>query len=193
MVTAFAIIRIGPDFQGKFNLLQLSKSSKKDNAMNNLSKALMLVAALALTGCNKPGSGAGSGGGIETISLGSPSDPTSNAYFQGSVGDRVFFDVDQSTLTAQAREILELQASWLQGNASYNIVIEGHADEQGTREYNLALGARRASAVQDYLTTVGINLNRMRTVSYGKERPVEICSIEDCYARNRRSVTVLTE
>ena len=160
--------------------------------MNNLSKALMLVAALALTGCNKPGSGAGSGGGIETISLGSPSDPTSNAYFQGSVGDRVFFDVDQSTLTAQAREILELQASWLQGNASYNIVIEGHADEQGTREYNLALGFRRAQSAQEYLVARGVSGLRLKTRSYGKERPLEICSAERCYAKNRRSVTLLT-
>ncbi|MEZ7812782.1 MAG: peptidoglycan-associated lipoprotein Pal [Paracoccaceae bacterium] len=164
--------------------------------MNFLGKGLLLLTALALAGCNSPGRGIGSGGvggEIETIGLGSPADPTSPSYFQGSVGDRVFFEVDQTTLTAQERDILNQQASWLQGNANYNIVIEGHADEQGTREYNLALGARRASSVQDYLTMQGITPSRMRTVSYGKERPVEICSIEECYARNRRSVTVLTK
>jgi len=84
------------------------------------------------------------------------------------------------------------QASWLLTNTDYAIIIEGHADEQGTREYNLALGARRASAVQDYLISQGVAPSRMRTVSYGKERPIEVCSIESCYAKNRRAVTVLS-
>ena len=84
------------------------------------------------------------------------------------------------------------QAAWLQANPSYGILIEGHADEQGTREYNLALGAKRASAVQDFLIVQGIPASRLRTVSYGKERPVEVCSDEACYAKNRRAVTVLS-
>jgi peptidoglycan-associated lipoprotein len=84
------------------------------------------------------------------------------------------------------------QANWLMQNTDYVAVIEGHADEQGTREYNLALGARRASAVQELLVSQGVASNRIRTLSYGKERPIEICSEESCYAQNRRAVTVLT-
>jgi peptidoglycan-associated lipoprotein len=88
--------------------------------------------------------------------------------------------------------VLQGQAQWLNANPAYAIIIEGHADEQGTREYNLALGARRASAVQDFLISQGIAPNRMRTVSYGKERPIEVCSDEACYSKNRRAVTVLS-
>ena len=88
--------------------------------------------------------------------------------------------------------VLQGQAQWLNSNPDYAIIIEGHADEQGTREYNLALGARRASAVQDFLISQGVSATRMRTVSYGKERPIEVCSTEACYMKNRRAVTVLS-
>jgi len=103
----------------------------------------------------------------------------------------VLFAVDQSTLDTQSRLVLDGQANWLAANLDYTAVIEGHADEQGTREYNLALGARRANAVQEYLVARGIDPNRLRVVSYGKERPLELCSDEACYAKNRRAVTVL--
>ncbi|MCA3443626.1 MAG: peptidoglycan-associated lipoprotein Pal [Rhodobacter sp.] len=168
--------------------------------MRSLSNALLLVAVLGLAACNNPdrfgaggagGMGGDGAGGIATTGLGDPSDPASPAYFQQAVGDRVLFPVDQSTLTDAARTILIGQAAWLNANADYAVIIEGHADEQGTREYNLALGARRASAVQDFLISQGVGPSRMRTVSYGKERPVEICSDEACYAKNRRAVTVL--
>jgi peptidoglycan-associated lipoprotein len=122
---------------------------------------------------------------------GSASDPASPLYFQQTVGDRVLFAVDQSTLDTQSRLVLDGQANWLAANLDYTAVIEGHADEQGTREYNLALGARRANAVQEYLVARGIDPNRLRVVSYGKERPLELCSDEACYAKNRRAVTVL--
>ena len=88
--------------------------------------------------------------------------------------------------------MLRQQAVWLMNNAGYTAIIEGHADEQGTREYNVALGARRASAVQDFLVTQGVAPNRLRTVSYGKERPLAVCSDETCYSQNRRAVTVLS-
>lgn len=174
--------------------------------MRSLPKALMLVAVLGLAACNNPdrygaagaggmggagAGGAGGAGGIGTSGLGDPSNPASPAYFQQTVGDRVLFLVDQSTLTEAARTTLMGQAVWLNANADYAVIIEGHADEQGTREYNLALGARRASAVQDFLISQGVGPSRMRTVSYGKERPIEICSDEACYAKNRRAVTVL--
>jgi peptidoglycan-associated lipoprotein len=87
---------------------------------------------------------------------------------------------------------LDGQADWMLRNTEYSAIIEGHADEQGTREYNLALGARRAASVQQYLVSRGVASSRLRTVSYGKERPLEICSAESCYEQNRRAVTVLS-
>ncbi|MFT7059628.1 MAG: peptidoglycan-associated lipoprotein [Pseudorhodobacter sp.] len=174
------------------------KTHKRTQAMPYLSKTLLLMAALALSACNNPdrfgagGAGAGGAGGIDSAGLGGPNDPTSTAYFQQTLGDRVFFAVDQSTVSDAARTTLVQQAQWLQTNSDYAVIVEGHADEQGTREYNLALGARRASAVQNFLISQGVGANRLRTVSYGKERPVEVCSTEDCYSRNRRAVTVLS-
>ncbi len=138
------------------------------------------------------GRGGAGGGFIDTTGLGDPNDPRSIAYFNQTVGDRVLFAVDQSTLSPEARTILTAQAGWLNQNPGYAIIIEGHADEQGTREYNLALGARRAAAVQQFLVAQGVAPNRMRTISYGKERPIEVCSEEACYAKNRRAVTVLS-
>lgn len=132
--------------------------------------------------------GTGGAGGV----AGSASDPTSAAYFQQSVGDRVLFEVDQATLTDAARATLDAQAQWLGQNPDFAAKIEGHADEQGTREYNLALGARRANAVREYLVSRGVAANRIKVVSFGKERPIEVCSAEACYAKNRRAVTVLT-
>jgi peptidoglycan-associated lipoprotein len=119
-------------------------------------------------------------------------DPRSPAYFQQRVGDRVFFTVDSSSLSEQARETLVQQARWLNENRDYRIIIEGHADERGTREYNIALGARRANAVMEFLNAQGIAMNRMRTVSYGKERPVEACPEPRCWDQNRRAVTVIS-
>ena len=103
----------------------------------------------------------------------------------------MLFLVDQSTLTDIARTTLEGQVQWLLTNTDYSVVVEGHADEQGTREYNLALGARRANAVQEFLVSRGVSPARVRTVSFGKERPIALCSEESCYAQNRRAVTVL--
>ncbi|MGR3496988.1 peptidoglycan-associated lipoprotein Pal [Citreimonas sp.] len=166
--------------------------------MNHLSKAVFVVAALGLAACSGPdrfgpgGAGAGSGMGAGAgMGTGGISDPASPEYFQQTVGDRVLFAVDQSTLSPEAQATLDGQVAWLQRNSDYDAVIEGHADEQGTREYNLALGARRANAVMEYLISRGIAENRLRFVSYGKERPVEICSVESCYQKNRRAVTVL--
>jgi peptidoglycan-associated lipoprotein len=157
--------------------------------MTHFHKAILVVAALGLAACSGPdrfGPGAGAG-----AVPGSASDPTSPAYFQQTVGDRVLFAVDQSTLSPEAQATLDGQVAWLLRNTDYQAVIEGHADEQGTREYNLALGARRANAVMEYLISRGVAPNRLRFVSYGKERPVEICSTEACYQKNRRAVTVL--
>lgn len=111
--------------------------------------------------------------------------------FRATAGDSVLFGQHQSTLSADARATLVRQADWLKRHGSFSSVVEGHSDEQGTREYNLALGARRAGAVREYLVLQGVDAGRIRTVSYGKERPLEVCSTPECYDRNRRAVTVV--
>ena len=117
--------------------------------------------------------------------------PGSAQDFQVNVGDRVFFETDSTALTPQAMATLDRQVQWLGQYGSYAFTIEGHADERGTREYNLALGARRATAVRDYMIARGVAANRMRTVSFGKERPVAVCDDISCWSQNRRAVTVL--
>jgi peptidoglycan-associated lipoprotein len=117
--------------------------------------------------------------------------PGSAQDFVVNVGDRVFFESDQTELSPQAIATLEKQAQWLQTYNRYSFTIEGHADERGTREYNIALGARRAQSVRSYLASRGIDPNRMRTISYGKERPVAVCNDISCWSQNRRAVTVL--
>ena len=112
-------------------------------------------------------------------------------YFITKIGDRILFEVDNSCLTALAKATLNSQADWLLLNSEYQVLIEGHADEQGTRDYNLALGARRAQMVKEYLISRGVDPNKISIVTYGKERPVENCSAEVCWSQNRRAVTVV--
>jgi len=171
--------------------------------MKHMSRVSLLILSLAVAACTNPdrlGGGAGADGGAggngsfgaDAGLAGSASDPTSPAFFNQTIGDRVLFAVDTSTLTDQGKTILDGQAQWLLTNADYRAVIEGHADEQGTREYNLALGSRRANAVREYLVSKGVPASRLQTTSFGKERPIEVCSNESCYAKNRRAVTVLS-
>jgi peptidoglycan-associated lipoprotein len=117
--------------------------------------------------------------------------PGSNGDFQVNAGDIVYFSSDSSDLTPEARQTLTNQAQWLQQFASQTVTIEGHADERGTREYNIALGARRAESVRGFLASQGVNASRIRTVSYGKERPVAVCNDISCWSQNRRAQTVL--
>ncbi len=117
--------------------------------------------------------------------------PGSVQEFNQTVGDRVFFDTDQTDLSPTAQATLDKQAAWLNQYNKYSFTIEGHADERGTREYNFALGSRRAQAVHDYLAAKGVSASRMRTISYGKERPVAVCDDISCWSQNRRAVTVL--
>jgi peptidoglycan-associated lipoprotein len=145
----------------------------------------ILIAALAAAGCaSRPNDGAQSGTAAAA--------PGSQQDFVVNVGDRVFFESDSSELTQQSLATLEKQAQWLQAYNQYTFTIEGHADERGTREYNIALGARRAQAVREYLASRGVHPQRMRTISYGKERPVAVCNDISCWSQNRRAVTVLT-
>ena len=149
---------------------------------------IALVAGLALAGCAKkpvPNTAADLGLGAGVATPGSPQDFTVN------VGDRIYFDTDSSAIRADAQATLQRQAQWLQQYPNYAITVEGHADERGTREYNLALGARRAAATRDYLGSLGIAASRIRTISYGKERPVAVCDDPSCWNQNRRAVTVL--
>ena len=111
--------------------------------------------------------------------------------FVVSAGDRVFFETDSAELTPQARATLDKQVAWLSQYNSYAVLIEGHADERGTREYNLALGARRAATTRNYLASQGVDASRLRTISYGKERPVAVCDDISCWSQNRRAVTVV--
>jgi len=147
--------------------------------------AAVLVAGLALGACaNNPAENAqANAAGAAT--------PGSQQDFVVNVGDRVFFETDSTELTPQSRATLDKQAQWLTNYGRYAFTVEGHADERGTREYNIALGARRAQAVHDYLLSRGIAANRMHTISYGKERPVAVCDDISCWSQNRRAVTVL--
>jgi len=117
--------------------------------------------------------------------------PGSLADFQTNVGDKVFFAFDRSDIDDRSRGTLQKQAAWLQRYPTVVLTIEGHADERGTREYNLALGARRAQAVKDYLASLGISGARLETISYGKERPVCVQSDESCWTQNRRGVSTI--
>ncbi len=144
----------------------------------------VLAATLGLGACTNDRDLIGGGGG-------GASAPGSAQDFVVNVGDRVFFESDSTDLTPTATATLDKQASWLQRYSRYTFLIEGHADERGTREYNYSLGARRAQAVNDYLVARGISAARIRTVSYGKERPVAVCNDISCWSQNRRAVTVL--
>ena len=155
---------------------------------NPLVVALFLT--LAVAGCaNKktPNTAAdlGLSGGAAT--------PGSAKDFTVNVGDRIFFDTDSYTVDDEDRPILNAQAQWLQRNPNVRVTIEGHADERGTREYNLALGDRRANAAKNYLAGQGIAESRMTVISYGKERPAALGSDEEAWAKNRRSVTIIPE
>jgi peptidoglycan-associated lipoprotein len=144
--------------------------------------AAMLAAVLTIAACANKNEQLGAAGSAT---------PGSQQDFVVNVGDRVFFESDQTDLTAQARATLDKQAQWLSRYTNYQFTIEGHADERGTREYNIALGARRAQSVREYLVARGVAANRMRTISYGKERPVAVCNDISCWSQNRRAVTVL--
>ena len=146
----------------------------------------VVALALVLAACSRHGQPKQYGLGGE-----GPATPGSERDFAVNVGDIVHFQVDSSGLTGEAQGILRNQARWLNQYPQYTITIQGHADERGTREYNLALGARRAAAARDYLIARGIAASRVRTISYGKERPVAVCNDISCWSQNRRAVTVL--
>jgi peptidoglycan-associated lipoprotein len=154
--------------------------------LRGLKLAAVVAAALSMGACANKNPMDGRGGGMAGAAT-----PGSQQDFVVNVGDRVFFESDQTSLSPQAITTLEKQARWLQTYNRYSFTVEGHADERGTREYNIALGARRAQTVRSFLASRGIDPGRMRTISYGKERPVAVCNDISCWSQNRRAVTVL--
>jgi len=150
-----------------------------------LRAAVLVVLVVAVAACSRnPATGVGNLGPGQGA-------PGSQQEFLVTVGDRVFFETDSSNLTPTAIATLDKQAAWLNRYTNYRILVEGHADERGTREYNIALGARRGSIVVNYLVSKGVNGQRIQTKSFGKERPVAICNDISCWSQNRRAVTVV--
>ncbi len=153
---------------------------------NHAKFAALIMGALAIAGCAKQQND-------QTGALAGIAAPASQQDFVVNVGDRVFFETDSSELTPQGRETLNKEAQWLNRYNRYAFTIEGHADERGTREYNIALGARRAQTVREYLVSRGVMAQRMHTISYGKERPVAVCNDISCWSQNRRAVSALDQ
>ena len=151
--------------------------------LQGLKLAAVVALALSMGACANKNLGADA--------MASAATPGSQQDFVVNVGDRVFFETDQTDLTPTATSTLDKQAQWLARYPNYAVLIEGHADERGTREYNFSLGARRAQNVRDYLVSRGVPASNIRTVSYGKERPVAVCNDISCWSQNRRAVTVL--
>lgn len=182
-------------------LTEIRTNVEEDKAMRLTQKRhplrtilLVSLTAFAVAGCakkstlpNNPGDlglGAGAGAGTNNGAV-----PGSQQDFTVNVGDRIFFDTDSSIIRADAQQTLTRQAQWLQRYPNFQLTIEGHADERGTRAYNLALGARRAAATRDFLASKGVPSSRIKTLSFGKERPVAVCDDISCWSQNRRAVT----
>jgi len=156
-----------------------------------------LLAAIAIVaGCSSKSEtsggdmGAGGAGGIQAGANGSVA-PGSEADLAQNVGDRIFFELDRSELSQEARQTLDRQAAWLKRYPTVRVTLEGHCDERGTREYNMALGARRANTAKAYLVALGVDAGRLSTVSYGAERPAVLGTGEAVWSQNRRDVTVV--
>jgi len=153
-----------------------------------LRAAAMMLFVVVIAACSRSANDNVGLTGVGNTGAGAPG---SQQEFIVTVGDRVFFETDSSSLTTEAMATLDKQAQWLNQYGNYRIMIEGHADERGTREYNIALGARRASVVVNYLVSRGVNAQRITSQSFGKERPVAICNDISCWSQNRRAVTVV--
>ncbi|MEE9375679.1 MAG: peptidoglycan-associated lipoprotein Pal [Rhizobiaceae bacterium] len=173
----------------------MAQTSNNRSPLSKLAIAVTLATMVAITGCAKkkklPDNAAQLGLGNNTALNSGSAAPGTSQDFTVNVGDRIFFTTDSTSLTAKSRQILDKQATWLGRYNTYQITIEGHADERGTREYNLGLGQRRAVAARDYLASRGVSRGRVRVISFGKERPVAVCNDISCWSQNRRAVTVL--
>jgi peptidoglycan-associated lipoprotein len=150
---------------------------------------LLVAACQTKPAANSNANGAGANGAAVNGAV----VPGSQADLEANVGDRAFFALNSSVLSSEAQATLGRQAAWLKTNAAVKVTVEGHADERGTREFNLALGERRATAAKNFLVSAGVAANRVATISYGKERPAVVGSSEEAWAQNRRAVTVVTQ
>jgi len=161
--------------------------------MTYLTKTAAVLFLFITAACTSTSGGlfGGSGSDVNGAGIGSI-DETSLEYFDAAIGSTVLFAVNESSLSGNNIATLDAQAGWLNANQTVSVLIEGHADEQGTREYNIALGSRRASSVRDYLVSQGVADSRISIVSYGKERPIAVCSNASCWAQNRRAVTIVS-
>jgi peptidoglycan-associated lipoprotein len=153
--------------------------------------AALACCVLALAACTKKTT-LDEGGGGGGPGVGDNAGPGTVREFQTEVGDTVYYLVDQSTLTPEGQETLRRQATWLQQYSGVTIQVEGHADERGTREYNIALSAKRATTTRNFLISQGLPGNRISSIAFGKEKPAALCDAESCWSQNRRTVTVIT-
>ncbi len=155
---------------------------------------LMILGLFFIASCESTGS-TSSGDSAPTGSYATPESSTASlqAYLQNEIGDRVYFDTNKHNVNAAAAFILEAQANWLKATPGFTVVLEGHCDERGTREYNLALGERRANSIKDFLISLGVDSGRIQTISYGKERPAAEGGTSEAWAENRRVVTIIGE
>ena len=157
-----------------------------------LASALLLLAACDSSSSDNAANGGAGSNGLTAGGMGTGAGVLGQTKDGQNIGDHVLFETDSSVITAEGQGILQGQAAWLKANTGVSVTIEGHADERGTREYNLALGERRATAVKNYLASVGVSASRISVTSFGKERPIVTGNDESAWAQNRRAVTVIS-
>ncbi len=158
--------------------------------MKNKYLSLLFASFLIVSGCETIG-GSSSSSDSPSYAYGDSKQANLQGYLQNEIGDRVYFETNKHNINSAAAFTLEAQANWLNSTPGFQIIIEGHCDERGTREYNLALGERRANSVKDFLVSLGVDSGRITTISYGKERPAADGSTSESWAENRRSVTIV--
>ena len=158
--------------------------------MKNKYLSLLFASFLIISGCETIG-GSSSSSDSPSYAYGDSKQANLQGYLQNEIGDRVYFETNKHNISSAAAYTLEAQANWLNSTPGFQIIIEGHCDERGTREYNLALGERRANSVKEFLISLGVETGRITTISYGKERPAADGSTSESWAENRRSVTIV--
>ena len=158
--------------------------------MKNKYLSLLFASFLIVSGCETIG-GSSSSSDSPSYAYGDSKQANLQGYLQNEIGDRVYFETNKHNINSASAFTLEAQANWLKSTPGFQIIIEGHCDERGTREYNLALGERRANSVKEFLVSLGVDSGRITTISYGKERPAADGSTSESWAENRRSVTVV--
>ena len=157
--------------------------------MKNKYLSLFFAGILLISGCETIG---GSSSGSASGEFGDSKQANLQAYLQNEIGDRVYFETDKHNISSSSAFTLESQANWLKSTPGFQLLIEGHCDERGTREYNLALGERRGNAVKEFLTSLGVDAGRLTVISYGKERPAAEGSSSEAWSENRRAVLVVS-